>query len=63
MPGVSPAPEEETGEEEEVWVGKWSISEQHVSLLPFHLPGTKLAAINSCEVHLVEDAQGMGMLW
>lgn len=66
MAGVPPATKEVTEGEGDVWVGKWSIPEQHVSLLPFYPPDTKLAAINSSEVHLaapsIEDAQGMGVL-
>lgn len=66
MSVVPPATKEVTEGEGDVWVGKWSIPEQHVSLLPFYPPDTKLAAINSSEVRLaalgIEDAQGMGVL-
>lgn len=66
MSRVLPAIKEVTEGEGDMWVGKWSIPEQRISLLPFHPPDTKLAAINSSEVcraaQGVEDAQGMGVL-
>lgn len=66
MSGVPPATEEVTEGDGDAWVGKWSISEQRASLLPFHPLDTKLAAVNSSEVRFaaqgVEDAQGMGVL-
>lgn len=66
MSGVLPATEEVTEGKGNMWVGEWSIPEQHVSLLPFHLPGTKLTSTDASEVHLVvpgiEDARGMGVL-
>lgn len=44
-------------------VGKWSIPEHHISLLPS--PDTTLAAVSSSGVRLaaqgIEDAQGMGV--